>query len=98
MKNKRRDETLSEYLSRGGKITLVPTKYLNKLPVVNSTTVGPVNILSLNDASIIYGEPDKKTKISKKLKSKPTIDINLLPDHIKAKYIDRFLEEADDER
>lgn len=97
MKNKKRDETLNEFLARGGTITVLPSKHVNKLPMVNSTTVGPVNILSLDDASIIFGEPDKKIKTTKKSKSKPTIDVNLLPEHIRAKYIDKFLEEMGNE-
>jgi len=97
MKNKKPDETLNEFLARGGKITIVPPKTLSKLPMVSSTIGGPINILSLDDASIIFGEPDKKTKTIKKSKSKPTIDINLLPEHIRAKYIDKFLEEMGNE-
>lgn len=98
MKNNKSTETLSEYLARGGKITIVPTKVVNKLQTVHSTIGGPVSIISLDDASIIFGEPDKKTKTPKKAKSSgPTIDINMLPAHLRAKYIDKFLEEMDDE-
>lgn len=97
MKSKKQSETINEFLARGGKITIVPPKLINKLPMVNSTIGGPINILSLDDASIIFGEPDKKAKTTKKSKSKPTIDISLLPEHIRAKYIDKFLEEMGDE-
>lgn len=89
-----RIETVTEFLARGGKITSLP--YLSKSKdykeqTVYSTTGGPAVIFSLEDGSLMYGEPEKTQRSTKQVK--PTLDINALPPHLRKKFIDPLLEE-----
>jgi hypothetical protein len=96
MKNKKKTETVDEFLARGGKITIIPRTSGEKSQTVHSTIGGPAVILSLDDASLLYGQEDKKVKNKKPLAG-PTIDVSALPAHLKKKFVDKLLEEVDDE-
>lgn len=91
-------ETIQEFLARGGCIKIIPQQdYLNKYETVRKTVSGePVVIMSLEDAELFYGETDKKKKV-KKTKSSLTIDINILPSALRAKFIAKLKEGADGE-
>lgn len=95
MKNKK-TETIEEFLARGGRITFVPSNVDNKKETVHSTVSSPVVIMSLDEAELFYSKGEKKVKATKK-KQLPRLDINALPAHLKKKFVDSVLNEADDE-
>jgi hypothetical protein len=95
--SRRKVETIEEYLSRGGSIKLIPSVPNEPQPeVVRKTTQGgPAVFLSLEEADLFFGEPSKK----KAKKTKPAISINIdvLPPALRAKFISKLKEEVDGE-
>jgi hypothetical protein len=92
--SKKKTETIEEYLARGGKITKVPAAEPKKqIEVVKKTTAGePAIILTLEDASLYYGEQESGRKPKKPKSSGPTIDISKLPPELRNKYIAKLKE------
>ena len=86
----KKTESISEFLERGGKITIVPEgARANKSDNVKSTTGGgPAVIISMGEADLFYGE--QKPKKAKK-KTVKTIDISALPEELRKKYIDEVM-------
>jgi len=78
-----KNESLDEFIARGGKITkLEPVKDEEK-PTVNvkSTVSKPPNLMSLEDGEFYYGETEKTEKRAEKKRSK--INMDILPEHIR---------------
>jgi hypothetical protein len=92
MKNKRKTETIKEYLERGGSITICPpNKETDDIGVVRKTTVGPAVLMTLDEADLFYGKGKAKKKQSKASNS---IDIDALPEALKNKFINKLREES----
>lgn len=91
-------ETVEEYLARGGNVTKLPPAETIRQPDVTRKTVasGPANIMSLEEADLFYGEARKGSK-PKKAKPSLKIDLNALPEALRAKFINKLKEEADGE-
>jgi hypothetical protein len=85
----KKTETIQEFLARGGKITRVPAIELTyKTESIKSTTAGgPAVFLSLAEADLMYGEQ----KIKKAKKVSVSIDISVLPEELRKKYVDGVL-------
>lgn len=93
MENKRRTETIQEYLARGGKITKLPSKDAVQISeTLKQDNSGPVTILSLEEAELLYGEG--KTIKPKKKKHIPRLDISALPAHLREKLLLRLRNEG----
>lgn len=91
----KKTETLEQYLARGGVIQIIPQHEKEKQQdVIRKTVAGePAVILSLEDASLFYGE-SSKTKKAKKKKSTPTIDINALPEALRIKVLAKLKQDG----
>jgi hypothetical protein len=79
----KKTESLQEFLSRGGKINVVPPKRPEtKDSNVKSTVSNPVTILSYGDAENYYGQ---KTTRKRKVKKIDVTDLNMdvVPDDLK---------------
>ena len=98
MSVKSKVETVEEYLARGGSIKkLAPGETIRQPDVTRKTvTGGPANIMSLEEADLFYGEARKGSK-PKKAKPSLKIDLNALPEALRAKFINKLKEEADGE-
>lgn len=98
MSLKSKVETIDEYLARGGSIKKLPAADMIRQPEVTRKTVagGPVTIMSLDEADLFYGEARKGSK-PKKAKPSLKIDLNALPEALRAKFINKLKEEADGE-
>lgn len=98
MSVKSKVETVEEYLARGGSIKKLPPAETIRQPEVTRKTVaaGPANIMSLEEADLFYGEARKGSK-PKKAKPSLKIDLNALPEALRAKFINKLKEEADGE-
>ena len=83
-KHKSNMDTIEQFLARGGKITVCdPILNQEEKHVIMSSQVGPVTILTYDDAELLYGEavkPSKKRKTTK-------ININDLPESIRNAYL-----------
>ncbi len=84
-------ETVAEFLARGGKITKIPTvpqegSKDNKVHI--AATSGIASIISLEDAELYSGNSEKLIK--KEVKSVPRVDVNLLPDELKRKILEKL--------
>lgn len=94
----KKDETLEEFLARGGKIKKIPYKSPEvKQPITKQTTSTPINFLSYDEADLLYGKP---SKTKKKKTSGSSVDLSALPEELKAKFISKLsqeIEEMDDE-
>ncbi|MEM4726287.1 MAG: hypothetical protein QXG63_05045 [Nitrososphaerales archaeon] len=89
-------ESVSDFLARGGKITVLPTKSLPTTEnVVTSTKAGPVNVLTLDEAELFYSEP-QPVKVKKTQKVQPAFDINALPASLKEKLLSKIKHEVED--
>lgn len=92
----KKTETIAEYLARGGIIKRLPE--VAREPQINvikrSTADGVVTLLSLEEAEVLYGEPNKRTK---KAKTITQIDIDALPLELKNKYLAKVKETDGDE-
>ena len=86
----KKTESISDFLARGGKITVVQTQPTTFKPesTKSSNTGGPATILTMGEADLFYGEyrPKKATK-----KVRKSIDISALPEELRKKYIDEVL-------
>lgn len=92
---KMKSETVAEFLARGGEIKRIPAKTENKSDPVKPTAVsGEASFLSLEQADLFYGE--NKPKKSKQNKTKQ-IDISMLPEKLRSKYLSEALNEQDEE-
>lgn len=90
-------QSVAEFLASGGTITRVPTAEREKQPdVLKTQSGGPAVFLSLAEADLFYGEARKGAK-PKKVKSAPSIDLNALPEALRAKFIAKLKEESDGE-
>lgn len=98
MSVKSKVETVEEYLARGGSIKKLPPGETIRQPDVTRKTVagGPATIMSLDEADLFYGEARKGSK-PKKAKPSLKIDLNALPEALRAKFINKLKEEADGE-
>jgi hypothetical protein len=83
-------ETLQEYLARGGTIKKVEAGKSDFQNITKRTTAGgePAIILSLGDAEVYYGTPSKAKK--KKAKVKSSLDMSLLPEGLRKKFISKI--------
>ena len=98
MKTTFKTESVEEYLIRGGKITVCTTNELSSnIRYVNITINGPATILSYEEADLLYGEakPVKKEKSTAKPKIK--VDINLLPEALRVKFLAKLQKGSTDE-
>lgn len=96
MANKK-TETVQEFLARGGKITqLAPKQEEVKGPVIRKLngSGGVINLMTLAEAELFYGESRAKIKQPKAPKVSK-IDISALPAHIREKYINKLLKEQE---
>lgn len=98
MFKKQKIESITEFLARGGKITVLPTKTPPNMKEIikNTSNMGPVTILSLEEADLFYGEP-QPTKTTKSLKKQSTLDLSALPPALKEKLLSKLKNEVDDE-
>lgn len=98
MSVKSKVETVEEYLARGGSIKRLPAVETIRQPDATrkTTAAGPANIMSLEEADLFYGEARKGSK-PKKAKPSLKIDLNALPEALRAKFINKLKEEADGE-
>jgi len=94
--SKTKTESLQEFMARGGKITKVDyhDPIVNKQKT-NPAPNGPAIILSLAEADLFYGEARAKKKVTKP-KSSLKIDVNMLPESLRVKFLAKALEEAKD--
>lgn len=89
-------ETIAEFLARGGKITKVPLMEIkSKQDSLKASKSGPAILMSLEEADLYYGE--QRARNLKVKKKEQTIDISLLPEELRKKYIDEVLYGQDDE-
>lgn len=81
-------ETIEEFLARGGKIITHPRDEAvrDQLPTVNSTTMGPANILTYGEADLYYGEVRPRRAKKPKKTSKP-VDFSILPEAIRNRFM-----------
>jgi hypothetical protein len=86
-----KNDSLADYIARGGKITRIPTPEQNfKSESVKSTVQsGPAVLMTLDQADLFYGER-KVRKVKPKLK--PTIDLSALPPALRKKYVDDVID------
>ena len=93
----RKVQSVEDFLAKGGKITRVPEKELDKqITVIKKTTAGgPAIFLTLDEADLLYGEPSKRKP--KKAKPALKIDLDALPPALRAKFIAKLREETDGE-
>lgn len=97
MSEKRKVETLQEFLARGGSITKVAAVTTDIKPeVTRQTTVGPANLMTLDQGELYYAETKKGSK-PKKVKPVVKIDLNALPEALRKKFINKLKEETDGE-
>lgn len=91
-------ESIEEYLARGGKVNRIPEASRDPVPDIVRKTVGgePAVFLSLDEADLFYGTPNKGAK-PKKSKPSLKIDLNALPPALRAKFIAKLKEEVDGE-
>jgi hypothetical protein len=89
-------ETVAEFLARGGVITKIPIAEIKIKPeAVKVSAGGPAILMSLDEADLYYGEA--KTRKNKKKVSQPLIDISVLPEELRKKFIDGALNGQDEE-
>jgi hypothetical protein len=94
MSKKLKVESIEEYLARGNTIKILPTvEYKRQPDVIRKTVVGPAIFLTLEEADLYYGEAKENLK-PKKQKQSPRIDINALPEALRAKILKRIKEES----
>ncbi len=96
MNKKQKVETIQEYLARGGKISILPSKEATStIETLKQDNSGPVTILSLEEAELLYGKG--KTLKPKKRKQYPKLDVNALPAHLREKLLMRLKNEGIDD-
>lgn len=94
MSKKIKVESIDEYLARGNKITILPSVTEKRQPdVIRKTVVGPAIFLTLEEADLFFGEAKENIK-PKKQKQSPRIDINALPEALRAKILQKIKEES----
>jgi hypothetical protein len=92
MKKQTKRETVEEFLARGGKITKCSYKEPElKNKVISTSNAGPAVILTLSEADLFFGETKVKKKAAKPVAK---VDINMLPEALKTKFLSRALEEV----
>lgn len=91
MKIKSKVETIEEYIARGGTVKRLPIQGYIKRQDVSKTQGGPAIIMSLEEADLFYGKerPNKK----KRTNIEPKLDINALPEQLRAKFLARLKDE-----
>jgi hypothetical protein len=96
--NKPKVETVEEFLARGGSIKKLPAGERARQPEVIKKTgpTGPATIISMEEADLFHGEVKKNSK-PKKSKSSLKIDLDVLPEALRVKFINKLKEEADGE-
>lgn len=88
-------ETVAEFLARGGEIQKIPSKIDKKNEHVKLAPVsGEASFLSLEQADLFYGETKPRKNTASKTKQ---IDIFMLPEKLRAKYLSEALNEQDEE-
>ncbi len=81
----KKNESIQEFLARGGKITVVPPAAVaEEKRVVKPTTAGPVNIMSYEEADHYYGERKVRKKQPKKVDTS-NINLDSLPEDFRKK-------------
>lgn len=81
----KKNESIQEYLARGGKITVVPSAIpAEEKRIVKPTNSGPVNIMTYEDAEHYYGERKERKKQPKKVDTSK-INLDSLPDDFRKK-------------
>lgn len=91
----KKNNSLQEYLARGGKITVCPTKPMQeseRRPVRSTVVSNVVNILTYEEADQLYGIKIERKKTEKTINPKTSKkmeelrkNIDKLPKHIKDK-------------
>ena len=93
----KKTETVAEFLARGGTINRVPEAVRQPAPdVIRKTVTGPANLMTLEEADLLYGEVRKGAK-SKKVKPSLKIDLDALPPALRAKFIAKLKEDINAE-
>ena len=88
-------ETIAEFLARGGEIKKIPMKsYLRSDTVKPLPLSGEASFMSMEEADLFYGESKPKKTSNKK---QSTIDIMMLPEELRQKYLKGMLNEQDEE-
>ena len=92
MRVKSKIETIDEYLARGGSIKIMPqaSRSLELDATRTQAGTGISLVMSLDEADLFYGEG----KPLKKKPSIPNIDINLIPEALRKKFIAKLLNEG----
>ncbi len=90
-------ENIQDFIARGGVIEHIPySKNEKKSDMIRKTDTGPAVILSYAEADLFYGESKPSKTKAKAVKSTPTIDINLLPEALRIKYINKLKVDQDE--
>ncbi len=82
-----KQETVEEFLARGGEIQKIPPAEPVKETInVKRTVTGPVNLMTLQEGALLFTEKVKRKKKDKNL-DKNEVDYwsNQLPDNVKKK-------------
>lgn len=85
-----KQESIQEFLARGGQVTRVPPKERDVVvQPMNPTNVGPAVLLTYGEADLYYGEV--RARKSKKGKLPPKINFADLPEALRKKYSKELL-------
>jgi hypothetical protein len=97
MGDKMKTESIAEFLARGGKINMVAAPVsADKPETMHPVAVsGHASIISTDDADLYHGE--KKVRKAKKKSKVERIDISLLPEELRKRYIDPLMEDGYEE-
>jgi hypothetical protein len=81
-------ESVAEYIARGGKINKIPTVNSKVESSMHVSNTGPAAIMTLEEASLFYGE----SKVSKQKRKTTTsrIDLNALPKPLRDKLLSKL--------
>lgn len=76
------EKLLQDFLAKGGKITKCPAAEPAKPQVIKSTNPGPVQLMTLQEGDLFYGEKSQRTK---KVKEPDLTNINLgdIPEEVR---------------
>jgi len=78
------EESIKDYLKRGGQIEKIPTVQPQENRLIRSTITGPVNLLTLNEGSLFYSEKNKRKKKIKIVKL-DHINLDDVPEELRKK-------------
>jgi|GEM_PF-5612958 len=91
-------ESVAEFLARGGQITKVPPKEeVIKEQKLKSSSGGPVNLLTYDEAELYYSESKASKGTKRKAKPQAKLDINALPEALRKKVLEEMSDGPEDE-